>query len=61
MANATITVDSALKERLADLASQTGQPQRHVRRIAAATVAEAALTLTVEDVNRLANATHVGW
>ena len=26
MPNATITVDSALKDRLADLASQTGQP-----------------------------------
>ena len=61
MANATITADSALKERVGDLASQTGHSHRRVRRIAAATVAEAALTLTVEDVNRLADATHVAW
>jgi hypothetical protein len=71
MPEATITVDAALKDRLTDLASQTGQ---HVddfitallRRIAEADVRfergvpvfprrPGAPTLTVEDVDRLAN------
>lgn len=71
MPDATITVDAALKERLSDLASHTGQ---HVdefvaallRRIAEADVRfergvpvfphrSGAPTLTVEDVDRLAD------
>jgi hypothetical protein len=71
MPNATITVDAALKERLAHLARQTGQPVDDfvaalLRRIAEADVRfdrgvpvfprrSGAPTLTVEDVDRLAN------
>jgi Ribbon-helix-helix protein, copG family len=70
MPTATITVDAELKERLAELARQAGQPvdafvERLLRRLAE-TEAEfergvpvfprrpGARTLTVEDVNRLA-------
>jgi hypothetical protein len=71
MPNATITVDSALKQRLADLASQTGQPvdafvESLLRRIANADIRfergvpvfpqrPGAPTLSVEDVDRLAD------
>jgi len=71
MPNATITVDAALKERLANLASQTGQPvdafvEALLRRIAEADVRfergvpvfprrPGAPTLTVEEVDRLAD------
>lgn len=71
MPNATITVDAALKERLADLAGQTGQPvdafvEALLRRIAEADVRfergvpvfprrPGAPTLTVEEVDRLAD------
>ena len=71
MPNATITVDAALKDRLADLASQTGQPvdafvESLLRRFAEVDVRfergvpvfprrPGAPTLTVEDVNRLAD------
>ena len=71
MPNATITVDAALKDRLADLASQTGQSvdafvESLLRRFAEADVRfergvpvfprrPGAPTLTVEDVNRLAD------
>ena len=71
MPEATITVDAALKERLSDLASQTGQRVDDfvaalVRRIAEADVRfergvpvfprrPGAPTLTVEDVDRLAD------
>ena len=70
MPNATITVDAALKERLADLASQSGQRvdefvEALLRRIANADVRfdrgvpvlprrPGAPTLTVADVDRLA-------
>jgi len=69
MADATITVDADLKERLSDLASQTGQRvdefvQALLRRVAEADVRfergvpvfphrPGAPTLTVEDVDRL--------
>ena len=69
MPNATINIDAALKERLADLARQTGQPvdafvEALLRRIAEADVRfergvpvfarrPGAPTLTVEDVDRL--------
>jgi hypothetical protein len=71
MSKATITVDAALKERLAHLAAQTGQPvdafvEAMLRRIAEADVRfercvpvfprrPGAPTLTVEEVDRLAN------
>jgi hypothetical protein len=71
MPNATITVDAALKERLASLASQSGQRvdefvEALLRRIASADVRfdrgvpvfprrAGAPTLTVEDVDRLAD------
>lgn len=71
MPTATITVDSALKERLADLAKQMGQPvdafvESLLRRFAETDVRfergvpvfprrPGAPTLTVEDVNRLAD------
>jgi hypothetical protein len=70
MPEASITVDAALKERLSDLASQTGQQVDDfvaalLRRIAEADVRfergvpvfprrPGAPTLTVEDVDRLA-------
>ena len=70
MPNATITVDAALKDRLADLAGQSGQPldafvESLLRRFAEADVRfergipvfprrPAAPTLTVDDVDRLA-------
>jgi ribbon-helix-helix CopG family protein len=70
MPHATITVDAALKERLAALASQTGQPvdefvEALLRRIADADVRfergvpvfprrPGAPTLSIEDVDRLA-------
>jgi hypothetical protein len=73
MTNATITVDAALKERLADLAAQTGQRvdefvEALLRRIADADVhfergvpvfqrRPGAPTLSVEDVEHLANGT----
>lgn len=69
-ADATITVDAALKERLSDLASQTGQRvdefvEALLRRVAEADVRfergvpvfpcrPGAPQLTVEDVDRLA-------
>lgn len=71
MPDTTITVDAALKERLSDLAGQTGQPVDEfvaalLRRIAEADVRVErgvpvfprrpdAPTLTVEDVDRLAD------
>jgi hypothetical protein len=71
MPDTTITVDAALKERLSDLAGQTGQPVDEfvaalLRRIAEADVRMErgvpvfprrpdAPTLTVEDVDRLAD------
>ena len=71
MPNATITVDAALKARLADLASQSGQRldefvEALLRRIANADVRfdrgvpvfprrPGAPTLSVEDVDRLAD------
>ena len=71
MPNATITVDAALKERLAELAGQTGQRvdefvEALLRRIAGVDVRfdrgvpvfpvrPGAPTLTVEDVDRLAD------
>lgn len=71
IADATITVDAALKERLSDLASQTGQRvdefvEALLRRVAEADVRfergvpvfprrPGAPTLTVEDVDRLAD------
>ena len=71
MPNATITVDAALKERLADLASQSGQRvdefvEALLRRIADADVRfdrgvpvfprrPGAPTLSVEDVDRLSD------
>ena len=71
MPNATITVDAVLKERLADLASQSGQRvdefvEALLRRIANAAVRfdrgvpvfprrPGAPTLSVEDVDRLAD------
>ena len=71
MPNATITVDAALKERLADLASQSGQRvdefvEALLRRIANADIRfergipvfprrPGAPTLSVEDVDRLAD------
>ncbi len=71
MPEATITVDAALKDRLTDLASQTGQQVDDfvtalLRRVAEADVhfergvpvfpgRPGAPTLTVEDVDRLAN------
>ena len=71
MPNATITVDAALKERLADLASQSGQRvdefvETLLRRIANADIRfergipvfprrPGAPTLSVEDVDRLAD------
>ena len=71
MPNATITVDAALKERLADLASQSGQRvdefvEALLRRIANADIRfdqgvpvfpqrSGAPALSVEDVNRLAD------
>lgn len=71
MPDATITVDAALKERLSDLASQTGQRvdefvEALLRRVAEADVRfercvpvfprrPGAPTLTVEDVDRLAD------
>lgn len=71
MPNATITLDAALKERLANLAGQTGQRVDDfvaalLRRIAEADVRfergvpvfprrPGAPTLTVEDVDRLAD------
>ena len=70
MPKATIAVDAALKERLADLAGKTGQPvdefvEALLRRIAGADVnfergvpvfprRRGAPTLTVADVDRLA-------
>ena len=70
MANATITVDAGLKDRLASLASETGQPvdafiERLLRRFAEAEVhfergvpvfpaRPHAPTVTVGDVDRLA-------
>jgi hypothetical protein len=73
MPNATITVDAALKERLADLASQSGQRvdefvEALLRRIADADVRldrgvpvfprrPGAPALSVEDVDRLADGT----
>ena len=70
MPNATITVDAALKERLAEMARQLGKPvdtyvQRLLRRFADAEVRfehgvpvlprrPGAPTVTVEDLNRLA-------
>jgi len=73
MPNATITVDAELKQRLADLAGQTGQHvdefvEALLRRIADADVRfergvpvfprrPGARTLTVEDVDRLADGT----
>ena len=73
MPNATITVDAALKERLADLAVQTGQPvdafvETLLRRIAEADVRFdrgvpvlprrlGAPTLSIDDVDRLADGT----
>ena len=70
MANATITVDSGLKERLARLASEAGQPvdtfiEGLLRRFAEAEVhfergvpvfphRPHAPTLTLDDVDRLA-------
>jgi hypothetical protein len=71
MPDATITVDAALKERLSALASQTGQRvdefvEALLRRVAEADVRfergvpvfprrPGAPTLTVEDVDRLAD------
>jgi hypothetical protein len=71
MPNATVTVDAALKERLADLAGQTGQHvdefvEALLRRIADADVSfergvpvfprrPGAPSLLVEDVDRLAD------
>ncbi|HET9359255.1 MAG TPA: ribbon-helix-helix protein, CopG family [Vicinamibacterales bacterium] len=71
MPDATITVDAALKERLADLARQSGQPvdefvEALLRRIANADVrfecgipvfprCLGAPTLSVEDVDRFAD------
>jgi hypothetical protein len=71
MADATITVDAALKERLSDLASKTGQRvdefvEALLRRVAEADVRfergvpvfprrPGAPKLTVEDVDRLAD------
>lgn len=71
MPNATITVDAALKERLADLASQSGQRvdefvEALLRRIANADIRfdrgvpvfprrSGAPALSVEDVDRLAD------
>lgn len=71
MADATITVDAALKERLSELASQTGQRvdefvEALLRRVAEADVRfergvpvfprrPGAPTLTVQDVDRLAD------
>lgn len=71
MADATITVDAALKERLSDLASQTGQRVDEFVQALLRPVAEAdvrfergvpvfphrpgAPRLTVEDVDRLAD------
>ena len=73
MPNATITVDAALKERLADLASQSGQRvdefvEALLRRIANADIRfdrgvpvfprrPGAPTLSVEDVDHLADGT----
>ena len=73
MPNATITVDSALKERLEDLATQSGQRVDEfvgalLRRIADADVRfdrgvpvfprrPGAPTLSIEDVDRLADGT----
>ncbi len=73
MPNATITVDAELKQRLADLAGQTGQHvdefvEALLRRIADTDVRfergvpvfprrPGARTLTVEDVDRLADGT----
>lgn len=73
MPDATITVDAALKERLSDLASQTGQRvdefvEALLRRVAEADVRfergvpvfprrPGAPTLTAEDVDRLAGHT----
>jgi hypothetical protein len=73
MPNTTITVDAELKQRLADLAGQTGQHvdefvEALLRRIADADVRfergvpvfprrPGARTLTVEDVDRLADGT----
>jgi len=73
MPNATITVDAALKERLADLAGQTGQHvdefvEALLRRIADADVRfergvpvlprrPGAPTLSIDDVDRLAEGT----
>ena len=73
MPNATISVDAALKERLADLAARTGQRvdefvETLLRRIADADVRfergvpvfprrPGAPTLSVEDVDRLAAGT----
>ena len=70
MPNTTITVDAALKARLAEMARQSGQPvdtfvERLLRRFADADVRfehgvpvfprrPGAPTVTVEDVNRLA-------
>ena len=70
MANATITVDAGLKERLANLASESGQPvdafiETLLRRFAGLDVRvelvvpvfpprPQAPTLTVDDVDRLA-------
>ena len=71
MPNATITVDAALKARLAELASQSGQPvdefvEALLRRIANADIRfdrgvpvfpqrPGAPTLSVEDVDRLSD------
>ena len=71
IADATITVDAALKERLSDLASQTGRRlvgfvEALLRRVAEADVSfergvpvfprrQGAPTLTVADVDRLAD------
>lgn len=71
MQTATITLDAALKERLAELARQAGQPvdafvERLLRRLADTEVQfergvpvfprrPGAPTLTVEDVDRLAD------
>jgi hypothetical protein len=73
MAEATIRVDAALKQRLADLAGQAGRPvdefvEALLRRLAGADVRfdngvpafpprAGAPTLTVEDVDRLVDAT----
>ena len=77
MPNATITVDAALKERLADLAGHTGQRvdefvEALLRRIADADVRfergvpvfprrPGAPTLSVEDVDRRAEGTGERW